>query len=103
MLRRAKEILASRAIDAMPQEQRDYLDQRYPWNKEQRPAKTLLDYFTSLKYSYSSLLPFVHRAGNVDLVVSEKGKLAFPTSHAPIPSGLTLLTLLKNSTNTACG
>lgn len=74
MLRRAKEILASRAIDAMPQEQRDYLDQRYPWNKEQRPAKTLLDYFASLKYSYSSLLPFAHRAGNVDLVVSEKGK-----------------------------
>ena len=74
MLRRAKEILALRSIDGMPQDQRDYLDQRYPWNKEQRPAKTLLDYFASLKYSYSSLLPFAHRVGNVDLLVSEKGK-----------------------------
>ena len=31
MLRRVKEILASRSIDSMPQEQREHLDQRYSW------------------------------------------------------------------------
>ena len=74
LLRRAKEILALRSIGDMPKAQREHLDQRYPWNKEQRPAGTLLDYFASLKHSYSSLLPIAHRAGNVNLVVSEKGK-----------------------------
>ena len=66
LLRRVKEFLAMRSVDDLSPELRDWIDQRYPWNKE-RPAENLLDYFTSVKYSYSSLLPFAHRTGNVDL------------------------------------
>ena len=77
LLRRVKEFLAMRSVDDLSPELRDWIDQRYPWNKE-RPAENLLDYFTSVKYSYSSLLPFAHRTGNVDLVVSEKGKARVP-------------------------
>ena len=73
MLRRIKEYLAMRSIESLTPQQRERLDQRYSWNKS-RPAKNLLDYFTALKYSYSSLLPVAHRLGDVDLVVSEKGK-----------------------------
>ena len=78
LLRRSKEFLAMRSIDDLPPAIRDWLDQRYPWNKEQRSAKTLLDLFTALKHSYSSLLPIAHRSGNVDLVVSEQGKARVP-------------------------
>lgn len=78
LLRRVKEFLAMRSIDDMAPELRDWLDQRYPWNKENRPAKTLLDFFTALKHSYSSFLPVAHRSGNVDLVISEKGKARVP-------------------------
>ncbi len=74
LLRRVKEYLAMRSIDDLPEEERKRLDQRYFWNKGLRFVKTLLDYFTALKYSYSSLLPYAHRTGNVDLVVSDKGK-----------------------------
>ena len=78
LLRRVKEFLAMRSIDDLPEAERERLDQRYSWNKEQRPAKNLLDYFTALKYSYSSLLPYAHCVGNVDLVVSDKGKARVP-------------------------
>ena len=78
LLRRSKEFLAMRSIDDLSPAIRDWLDQRYPWNKEQRPAKTLLDLFTALKHSYSSPLPGAYRSGDVDLVVSEQGKARVP-------------------------
>ena len=78
LLRRAKEYLAMRSIDDLEPELRDWLDQRYSWNKEKRPAQNLLDLFTALKHSYSSLLPYAHHVGDVDLFVSEKGKARVP-------------------------
>ena len=44
MLRRMKEYLAMRSIDDLPLYQRKRLDQRYSWNKFQRPANNLILY-----------------------------------------------------------
>lgn len=71
LLRRSKEFLAMRSVDDLSEEEKKRLDQRYPWNKL-CPPENLLDYFTALKYSYSSPLP--SSCGEVDLVVSENGK-----------------------------
>ena len=71
LLRRSKEYLAMRSVYDLSEEEKKRLDQRYPWNKL-RPPENLLDYFTALKYSYSSPLP--GSCGEVDLVVSENGK-----------------------------
>lgn len=72
--RNGKKALAMRSLDDMPQEQREHLDQRRDWNREQRAVETVLDLFPSFKYSYSSVLPQACRAGNVNLVVSANGK-----------------------------
>ena len=74
MLRRVKEYLAMRSVSVFSSEICERLDHRRVWNRERRVVGTLLDFFPALKYSYSSLLPSVHRFGSVDLVVSEKGK-----------------------------
>ena len=50
------------------------LDRRREWN-QWRPTDTLLDYFTSVKYSHSSLLPEAHRKGFTSINVNENGKV----------------------------
>lgn len=50
------------------------LDRRRKWN-QWRPTDTLLDYFTSVKYSHSSLLPEAHRKGFTSINVNESGKV----------------------------
>ena len=74
MLRRSKEMLSMRSVSDLTDDDCKFLDRRRPWNAHQ--TESLLDYFTSLKYSYSSFLPRKDR--NVNLVVSdcERGRVS---------------------------
>lgn len=74
-LRRAKSYLKSRSVEDLPFEQRERLEQRRDWNKARHTVETLLDYFPSLQFSWSTLLPKVYRSGEVKLMLSEKGKV----------------------------
>ena len=71
LLRRVKGYLGMRSVDSSLGEC-EHLDQRRDWNRSRRRASTLLDFFPSIKYSYSSLLPTSHRIGFVNLVVSDR-------------------------------
>ena len=73
-LRRAKSYLKSRSVEDLSPEVRERLEQRRDWNKKRRKAKTVLDFFPSLQFSWSTLLPTVYRSGDVKLMLSEKGK-----------------------------
>ena len=73
-LRRAKSYLKSRSVEDLSPEVREHLEQRRDWNKKRRTAKNLLDFFPSLQFSWSTLLPTVYRSGDVKLMLSEKGK-----------------------------
>lgn len=70
MLRRAKQYLAMRKPD---RELIERLERRRDWNIASRPIESNLDLYPSVKYSYSSAMP--SNKGQVDLVVSEKGKV----------------------------
>ena len=70
MLRRAKQYLAMRKPD---RELIERLERRRDWNIASRPIESNLDLYPSVKYSYSSAMP--GNKGQVDLVVSEKGKV----------------------------
>jgi hypothetical protein len=72
--RNCKKALASRLVESLLLEQREQLDKRREWNKW-RETETLLDYFTSFKYSYSSQIPSTCNGGSgVKLVYSAQGK-----------------------------
>ena len=45
----------------------EQLDKRKDWNRASREVETLLDLFPSLKYSYSSQLPFAYKKGVVNV------------------------------------
>ena len=66
MLRRAKEILASRSIDTMPQEQREHLDQRYRGIRNNVPHKLFSIIF--LRLSVRIRLYFRSRIASIMLI-----------------------------------
>ena len=68
--RNCKKALSSRSVENLSLEQRDQLDKRREWNKW-RETKTLLDYFTSFKHSYSAQIP---GENGINLVCSTNGK-----------------------------
>ena len=70
MLRRAKQYLAMRKPN---RELIERLERRRDWNIASRPIESNLDLYPSVKYSYSSAIP--SNKGQVDLVISEKGKV----------------------------
>ena len=70
MLRRSKMYLGMRKPD---QELIERLERRRDWNIASLPIESNLDLYPSVKYSYSSAMP--SNKGQVDLVVSEKGKV----------------------------
>ena len=68
--RNCKRALSARSSDFFAPEDLEHLDRRRDWNKW-RETETLLDYFTSFKYSYSAQIP----GGNgINLVCSAEGK-----------------------------
>ena len=83
LLRRSKILLSWRTIDDFSA-LIDKLDRRKDWNKY-RSVDTLLDVFTALKYSYSSMLPFPYRCATrgredenvVGVVCSADGSTAY--------------------------
>lgn len=76
--RNCKKALASRSVEDLPEELKERLERRRDWN-QWRETKTLLDYFTSFKYSYSSQLPSTcNGGGGIKLMQSssKKGRIA---------------------------
>ena len=72
-LQTSKKYLGMRTVADWSKLRRN-LDRRKEWNKW-RPTDTLLDLFTSVKYSHSSLLPEANRKGFTSVNVSDKGKI----------------------------
>ena len=71
-LQTSKKYLSMRTVEDWTKIHKN-LDRRKEWNKW-RPTDTLLDLFTSVKYSYSSLLPEAHRKGFTSINVNDDGK-----------------------------